>query len=283
MYLFLLAQELLFFLAAQALGIWVVLSLAVSEHAVIPEVSEVLISPASGTISPARFLIYFVVATAILLVLFKYLRSKNVLFNVLLGIALFGGSNVVLTVMIPDPLIAFAAAFVPVILRFTVPLIWVHNIAIILSLAGIGGVFGMNFQPRDAIFVIGVLAIYDVIAVYFTKHMVTMAKKMSKTGAMFAIIIPKEISNYNKKVTQVRAGKKGFMMLGGGDLGIPLILAASVASSSAFHALLVAEFAALGLIAVHVIYISQKKSKPIPALPPIAAGALVGYIIGFFL
>ena len=281
MHLFLLAQELLFFLGAQALGIWVVLSLTVSEHAVIPEVSEVLISQSSGTVSPIRFLIYFVVATAILLTLFKYLKSKNKLFNILLGIALFGGSNVVLTVMIADPLIAFGASIIPVILRFTAPIIWVHNIAILLSLAGIGGIFGMNFESRDAIFVIGVLAIYDVIAVYFTKHMVTMAKKMSQTGAMFAIIIPKELKNYNKKTTEVRAGAKGFMMLGGGDLGIPLILAASVATTNPNHAMLVAEFSALGLIAVHALYIAQKKKKPIPALPPIAAGALVGYMIGF--
>jgi len=44
-------------------------------------------------------------------------------------------------------------------------------------------------------------------------------------------------------------------------------------------ALIVGGFSLLGLIASLLIFFLQKDKKPIPALPPIALFAIIGYII----
>jgi presenilin-like A22 family membrane protease len=74
--------------------------------------------------------------------------------------------------------------------------------------------------------------------------------------------------------------KREYSILGGGDIGFPLMLAASVFFADDLgSAMLVGGFALLGLIAVFPIQKFWFKGKPMPALPPVAVFSLVGFLI----
>jgi presenilin-like A22 family membrane protease len=71
-----------------------------------------------------------------------------------------------------------------------------------------------------------------------------------------------------------------YSILGGGDIGFPLLLSSSVYFAYGFNnALLVAMFSLLGLVGAYMIQATFLKGKPMPALPPIAVLSLVGLLI----
>jgi presenilin-like A22 family membrane protease len=72
------------------------------------------------------------------------------------------------------------------------------------------------------------------------------------------------------------------MILGGGDLVLPLLLIASVAGQNILRSIIILVFALLGLLVMHLIFI-KLKSRPMPALPPIAAFSILGYLISLLI
>lgn len=130
----------------------------------------------------------------------------------------------------------------------------IHNLLVVGGLAGIGGMLGLTLFPRDVIILLIILAIYDVIAVYKTKHMVEMAKEMIKKRVILGIIVPEKIMGFRASMIDVehdkiparRIFKPGekvkFMILGGGDLALPLLLIVSVAHRNILHSIIVLIF-----------------------------------------
>ena len=69
------------------------------------------------------------------------------------------------------------------------------------------------------------------------------------------------------------------MILGSGDIGLPVVLASSVARYSLNAAIIVAVFSLAGLFFTHLIFVNQRERKPMAALPPIATMSIVGYLV----
>ena len=129
-----------------------------------------------------------------------------------------------------------------------------------------------------AVWILAILSVYDIIAVYWTKHMVKMAEGMIASHAIFGFIIPAKFSGFKEKISAVRPGEN-FMILGSGDIALPLVLVVSVARVSFLQAIIVAGFSILGLLAMHLIFVNQKQRRPMAALPPIAALSIIGYLV----
>ena len=108
-----------------------------------------------------------------------------------------------------------------------------------------------------------------------------MAEGMIASRAIFGFIIPAKLSGFKEKLSVVRPGEN-FMILGSGDIVLPLILTASLARSSFWQAMAVAVFSVFGLLLTHLIFVNQKERRPMAALPPIAALSIVGYLITTF-
>ena len=163
----------------------------------------------------------------------------------------------------------------------------IHNIGIILAVAGVGSLLGSVIFPGTVVIIMVILSFYDIIAVYVTGHMIKMAKIMMKSGAVFGFIIPSQMSGFffHKGEAQAQAGTGGdqFMILGSGDVGLPVVLASSVARYSLAGAIIVAVFSLAGLFITHLIFVNQKERKPMAALPPIATMSIVGYLISLVL
>ncbi len=281
----LLWKEVLLFALTQVLGIFVTLRLFK-----LLKVLEIKLQP----ISLSSFLIYFLIVTLLILALLKISRGKaGFLLQILFILAVFFGLDILFSTFIVEPGAAILAAGL-VALRFLQPTVLLHNLVVIGGLAGIGGMLGLSLSPRDVIILLVILSIYDVIAVYKTKHMTKMAKEMIKKRVILGIIIPEKISELRASMTEVekdkipiikapKLGKAGrFMILGGGDLALPLLLITSVAHQNIWRSIIVLVFALLGLILMHLIFIKLKR-RPIPALPPLAVFSILGYLISLLI
>ncbi len=189
-----------------------------------------------------------------------------------------------LSLPVPVAVITAVAAGVVWLMR---PLVWLHNLLMIFAIVSVGLVFGLILPPWSVIILLLVMAVYDLVAVRIG-YMLWLAKKLSQSDTLPAFIIPKKLSYWNlnlktagfAKLLEGTAAEREFSILGGGDIGFPLILTVSVFSVYGLAgSLIVAAFSLLGLVAAYWIHLSFLKGKPMPALPPIFVTSLVGFLI----
>lgn len=223
-------------------------------------------------------------AVILFLVLFfifsnKYAKFSRFTFRLFLLLIVFAGSQIVWAAVLVPPF-DILAAFLTLLAFILFRNVLTHNVGMVLAIAGIGSVVGLAISPKTAVIVLVIFSFYDIVAVYVTKHMVRMAKSMIESGAIFGLIIPSRFSDFfqNRAKAQERMGNQ-FMILGSGDIGLPLILAASVAGVSLPQAVIVSIFSLGGLFITHLIFINQKERKAMAALPPIATMSIIGYLI----
>lgn len=161
--------------------------------------------------------------------------------------------------------------------------VFTHNIAIIIGIAGVGAVIGLGITPKIGVFLLVLLSFYDVIAVYKTKHMVQLARGMVESGAIFGFVIPSSVSGFfshrDEAMSKIDSERDGFMILGSGDIGLPLIMVCSLVPISFSSAVVVAIFSVIGLFITHFLFVNQGQRKPMAALPPIATMTIIGYLI----
>jgi presenilin-like A22 family membrane protease len=127
-----------------------------------------------------------------------------------------------------------------------------------------------------------VLAIYDVIAVYRTRHMVALAGRMLESGAVFGFLVPERLNVFAHPVSRALR-ERSVMVLGSGDIGLPLVLAASSVATSVNAAYMVAGASLVGLSLMQLLFVRQRRPLPMAALPPIAASAILGYVLAVIL
>jgi len=245
---------------------------------------EVIEVPAHSALGP--IVIYILAAAAVLgLTLSKIpLRALKVILRLLFALLFSWGAFIATVFYVPLP-VAVAIAVVFGTFWFLIPLVWLHNLVLILAVSSIGAVFGRFITPWTAMAIILALAIYDFLAVRF-KFMLWMADRLSQINALPALIIPKNYSEWNfnlkkrEKIIEVNPSAREYSILGGGDIAFPCLLTASVYFARGLApAVIIAVFGLLGLVSVYAIQARFLKGKPMPALPPIAAFTLVGLLI----
>lgn len=228
------------------------------------------------SISLGRFILYFIFATLIILILLKTSKG-GLFFKIFYGLTVFIGAQVIFGLFTSATASLLLAAAL-VLLRFSLPRVWTQNLAVILSVAGIGSLLGLSITPFTAVFILAILAVYDIIAVYKTKHMVKMAKEMIKSRAIYGLIIPEKTIGFQSSLERAQPGQ-GFLILGAGDIALPLLLASSAMSYGLSNSIWVAVFSLIGLSLTHWLFVRQKKPQPMPALPPIALFSILGLLI----
>jgi len=246
---------------------------------------EVIEVPAHSALGP--ILIYILAAAAVLgLTLSKIpLKALKVFLRLLFALLFTWGAFIATVFYVPLP-VAVAIAVVFGTFWFLIPLVWLHNLVLILAVSSLGAVFGRFITPWTAMAIILALAIYDFLAVRF-KFMLWMADRLSQINALPALIIPKNYSEWNlnlkkhgEKVIEVNPADREYSILGGGDIAFPCLLTASVYFARGLApAAIIAVLGLLGLVSVYAIQAIFLKGKPMPALPPIAAFTLVGLLI----
>ena len=133
-----------------------------------------------------------------------------------------------------------------------------HNLPELFIYAGLAAVFVPVLSVLSISVLLIILAVYDAIAVWKTKHMVSMAKFQAKQKLFAGFYIP-----YKKKAA----------ILGGGDIGFPLLFSAVLLRHFGWPA------AVLGIVlsaaALLLLLLLSKKNRFYPAMPFLAAGCFI--------
>ena len=167
---------------------------------------------------------------------------------------------------------AFILALILTYLKINKPNIYTHNISELFIYGGLAVVFVPIMNLQSTFILLIAISIYDFIAVFYTKHMIKMAKFQSKAKLFAGLFIPYKLSKTKKKNK-----KTSIAILGGGDMAFPLIFAGVAMESLGFlKANIIPLFAAAALT---ILFFMAKKKKFYPAMPFVTAGCFIGYFI----
>jgi len=239
-------------------------------------------------ISLQDFIFSFLLVTfcVLLFVLYKkHEKLKEIIYKGLFLITCFWGGMTVLNLWLP----VFGSILIMgilIILWIKNPLVFIHDLLMILGLAGTASFFGLGFSPSIVVILLVLFSFYDFIAVYKTKHMVLMAKDMIEKKVILGFIVPQKIENFREDINKSKLNSN-FLILGGGDIVFPSLLAVSVVPYGFSKAFTIIIFSLMGSFLSYWIFSNQKKAnkdsgfkkEPMPALPPVALLSIIGYFI----
>ncbi len=188
-----------------------------------------------------------------------------------------------------QPVIAFLIALGLTLLRVFRPNVVTQNISEIFIYGGLASVFVPIINIFAAFMLLVIISVYDVIAVWKTKHMVKLAEFQTSSKVFSGLMI-----NYKRKVkAELPKGKpmKGMKpkanvaVLGGGDMGFPLIFAGVVMKGLMLKETVAAGFLKTSIIpittaiALFFLLMKGQQNRYYPAMPFLSAGAIAGYFI----
>jgi len=131
------------------------------------------------------------VGTGLLLLLIKFRKVR--LWKFWFFLAVFLATSVAFGVLLPQ-LVALALALVLAFLKVYWPNPWVHNFSELFIYAGIAVLLVPIFDVFWMVVVLLAISVYDMIAVWRTKHMVAMAQFQTKSEMFAGLMVPKRES-----------------------------------------------------------------------------------------
>jgi presenilin-like A22 family membrane protease len=313
-----------FFILAQVTGLWLInkestigLDPKTNQTAVMFEDTAVGARPeTTGSGSLIYILIAVAIGTGLVLLIAKF--GKTHLWRLWFFLAVWMAVSVSLGAMIKTGMffrydLALILALALTVWKIYKPNILVHNITEVLMYAGIGLIIVPLFDVKYALILLLIISVYDMYAVWKSKHMVKMAEFQTKSRVFAGLMVPygqkdnkiKKIDmshTVRKGAPKIRAGKTSpkNAILGGGDIAFPLIFMGSVMNgiilklysqnpSMAIQAIKSAAFLQSSIIiftatvALTLLFIFAKKGKYYPAMPFLTAGCLIGWAITLLL
>ncbi len=249
--------------------------------------------------------VYYVIAIVLFTFLILYIIKKkrdDVVRIIFIGAVSFTIFYVILTVatLFDEGLLALMTSVsltaILVYLLVKRPEWYVVDATGILVAIGVIGILGVSLNILPVLILLIILAVYDAISVYGTKHMVDLADGVTKMHLPILLVIPKRrgFSYLRQKSlkTQLEDGEeREAMYMGLGDIIIPGVLVAS-----AFYFLptqivggmdgnlLVALGTIIGAtIGFLVLMRYVLKGNPQAGLPLLNGGAVAGYAISYLI
>ena len=218
------------------------------------------------------------IGTVILLVLIKY--KLAFIWKLWFLMAAVITLTVAFTAFISTA-IAFGLALVLGIWKVLKPNVIVHNGTELFIYGGLAAIFVPLFNLFSVIILLILISGYDAYAVWKSKHMITLAKSQAESKIFAGLLIPYKLGKaVHRKVRSASTKvivKSRTAMLGGGDIGFPLIFAGVVLKEMGlWQSLVIPFFALLGL--GWLLFIADEE-KFYPAMPFISVGCLVGLAV----
>ncbi|MFH1332404.1 MAG: presenilin family intramembrane aspartyl protease [archaeon] len=165
-----------------------------------------------------------------------------------------------------NQMVALGIAIVLAVFKVFFRNIIIHNITELFIYGGLAAIFVPLFGILSISLLLIIISVYDYIAVRKTKHMIALAKFQTKLKIFAGLLVP--------------YGKDKEAILGGGDIGFPLIFAGVAMKTLGMNALIIPFFAAAALT---LLLLKSEKKKFYPAMPIITAGCFVGYLVAYLI
>jgi presenilin-like A22 family membrane protease len=149
---------------------------------------------------------------------------------------------------------------------------------------GVSALIGISLSITPVVILLLLLAIYDAISVYKTKHMITMAEGIMDLKLPILFVIPKS-RNYSFRQESFKEGeKREAFFMGLGDAVMPTLLVVSANVFMENGRIFSVVGAMIGtIIGYMVLSVLVMKGKPQAGLPFLNTGAILGFYVGFFL
>ncbi len=256
--------------------------------------------------NPLIFLVLLLGFTALLLVLIRMGMRRVIRAIVLLSIglsfvyifiALLGAVTTDPRIVLGGAALLGAAA---VILLHSYPEWYVIDVLGLLLAAGVAAIFGTSLGVLPVLLLLVLLAVYDALSVYRTRHMIALAEGVLEQRAPILFIVPKErgysfIRDGVGPVDTVPADEqrpardegtgRSALLIGMGDLIMPAILVVSANTFITAPGLGFLNAPALGAIVGSVAGLLLllrfvDKGRAHAGLPPLNGGAILGFLAG---
>lgn len=245
------------------------------------------------TSNPVNILYIFViiiVMTLIILIIAKYWKKQVIQAIILfaIGYTAFFIFVPVLSLLLSDVLsigVGIIAAVVLVVVLYKYPEWYVIDLCGVIVGAGAIAIFGVSLSILLVIILLLVLAVYDAISVYKTKHMIDLADTVMDLKLPVLLVVPKirkysliqETKSLKEKLKDDE--ERDAFFIGLGDIVMPGILVVA-----AYHTLspglpVAVSTLAGTLIGFLVLMTFVIKGKPQAGLPLLCSGAILGYLI----
>ncbi|WP_292365728.1 MULTISPECIES: presenilin family intramembrane aspartyl protease PSH [unclassified Methanoculleus] len=163
----------------------------------------------------------------------------------------------------------------------------IDTLGVLIS-AGVASIFGISLAVLPVLVLLVLLAVYDAISVYRTKHMITLAEGVLETKSPIMVVVPKRMDySFRREGLNIAEGEeRGAFVMGMGDLIMPSILVASshafVDAPAVFWVLSAPTLGAMAgaLAGLAVLLYFVNKGNPQAGLPPLNGGAIAGFLVG---
>lgn len=165
-------------------------------------------------------------------------------------------------------------------LLYKYPEWYIIDIVGVCIAAGVSALIGISLSVVPVIVLLLLLAIYDAISVYKTKHMVDMAEGIMDLKLPIMFVIPKHLKYSFLKEDFKKGEKHEAFFMGLGDAVMPtlLVVSANVFMKSNFYPIL---GAIMGTLIGHIVLsIQVMKGKPQAGLPFLNSGVILGFFAG---
>lgn len=247
--------------------------------------------------NPIYYVALLIVFTGALLVIIKY--NVRWLIQVIMGLAILSTLVYVLfglaVLLAPalDPLLAAGASAVVSVLLTALLILYpewfVIDLVGVLVAAGASALFGVSLAIIPTLILLVLLAVYDYISVYKTKHMIKLAEGVMDLKMPIMFVMPRRwgYSFVRAKGLPPEGGEREAYFMGLGDAVMPTMLAVSAnAFLSVPRVLGFVNIPALGALVgtlvsyVALMYIVVELKKPQAGLPFLCTGSIVGFLLG---
>lgn len=264
-----------------------ILALAITP-AITASGNRVFEDPTSAS-NPIIYVLIILVFTALLLLAVRLKQTWMISGFILISIAT---SVYYVLVAFMSPLLALLPTLAVLLLLRFYPEWYVIDAFGILVCAGISSLFGVSMTTLPALLLLFVLAVYDAISVYKTRHMVSLAEGVINIKAPLLFVVPKsreysfrkESTSFSAKSSPADGKKRGAYFLGLGDAIIPTILVISanwsLPAASYYGINLPAIGAMLGTYLGFLLLMTTSRDKPQAGLPFLNSGVIFGFLVG---
>lgn len=244
------ARLILFYILIQVCGLFVGFSFIESQFSVTENPEEI------GNSFEIFF--YILLATLVLIVLMKY--NIDIIIKALILLSFISGVSIVFFSLIGIYGLILGVLLVSLNFINKNPLLAYSTT--ILAVSGIGAILGVSLGVIPCIVLLAILAVYDIISVFYTKHMIFMAEKEIK----FPLLLMLRFRE---------------LEIGLGDFTVPLIFTVSVLNISVITSITTSIGGVFGIFLL-LEFMKKTKKEFMPGLPFISVGLIVFFCISTF-
>lgn len=172
------------------------------------------------------------------------------------------------------------------VLLYKYPEWYVINIIGVCIAGGVSALIGISLSVIPVVILLLLLAIYDAISVYKTKHMIAMAEGIMDLKLPILFVIPKHSSYSFLKENFKEGEQREAFFMGLGDAVMPtlLVVSANVFMQNGGGISYPVVGAVLGTLAGYlVLAMLVMKGKPQAGLPFLNSGVILGFFAGVLL